>query len=71
MLPTGVPAVNRKQALELLEQTKRARDLEELRTQGNARLIGRGCQRTRRSPSCAGVGCARPKGKDSDRARSL
>jgi hypothetical protein len=34
MHPTGVPARNWEQALELLEQPKRARDLEELRTQG-------------------------------------
>ena len=37
MLPTGVPARNWEQALELLEQTKRGRDLEELGMQGDAR----------------------------------
>jgi hypothetical protein len=48
MLPTGVPARNCEQALELLEQPQAARrDVEELRTQDDARRVGRGCHRTR------------------------
>jgi hypothetical protein len=38
MLPTGVPALNRDQALELFEQPRAAlRDLEKLRIQGDTR----------------------------------